>query len=112
MSYRVTLIPGDGTGPEVVKAAVRCVDAVADIDWDEQSAGETALKESNSVLPDSTIRSITKNKIALKGPITTPVGGGFRSVNVELRKKFDLYANVRPARAFKGTKTNFPGLDI
>ena len=95
----ITLIRGDGIGPEVVDAAVRIVEAAgADIDWDEQIAGVTALEQVDDVLPQATLDSFARSKVALKGPLTTPVGSGFRSVNVALRKEFGLYANVRPAK--------------
>jgi len=99
MKQTVTLIPGDGIGPDVTEAAVRIIDAAgAAIEWDRQIAGITAIEASLPPLPDATLESIRKNRVALKGPLTTPVGTGFRSINVALRKEFDLYANVRPAR--------------
>jgi isocitrate dehydrogenase (NAD+) len=99
MAQTVTLIPGDGIGPSITEAVVRIVEATgADITWDRQEAGITALELKNSPLPPETIDSIRRNRVALKGPLTTPVGTGFRSINVALRKEFDLYANVRPAR--------------
>jgi isocitrate dehydrogenase (NAD+) len=115
--YHITFIPGDGIGPEVAGAARRCVDAVSDkygfgVKWDESIAGELALDETGSVLPDKTLNSIRKNKIALKGPITTPVGEGFRSVNVELRQKLDLFANVRPAKLLPGVKSRYEDIDL
>lgn len=95
----VTLIKGDGIGPEVVDAAVRVIEAAgAGIDWDERPAGVAALESGLEVLPDETIASFERTGVCLKGPLTTPVGSGFRSVNVAIRQKFDLYANVRPAR--------------
>jgi isocitrate dehydrogenase (NAD+) len=98
MKQTVTLIPGDGIGPDVTEAAVRIIDAAgAAIEWDRQIAGITAIEASLPPLPDATLESIRKNRVALKGPLTTPVGTGFRSINVALRKEFDLYANVRPA---------------
>lgn len=117
MKYNVTLIPGDGTGPEVISAARICVDAVAkkhgfSILWDEREAGENARKKSGSVLPEDTLRSIRKNKAALKGPITTPIGEGFRSVNVELRQRLDLFANLRPAKLFPGIKSKYEQVDL
>jgi isocitrate dehydrogenase (NAD+) len=97
----VTLIPGDGIGPAITEAVVRVVKATgAPIEWDSHLAGMTALETLNTPLPDETLESIRKTCIALKGPLTTPVGAGFRSINVALRKEFDLYANVRPARTF------------
>jgi isocitrate dehydrogenase (NAD+) len=95
----VTLIPGDGIGPDITEAVVRIVEATgAKIEWDRQIAGVAALDATNSPLPEETLESIRKHRVALKGPLTTPVGAGFRSINVALRKEFDLYANVRPAR--------------
>ena len=97
MAHKVTLIPGDGSGPEVVAAAKRVVEATGvAIEWDEMEAGAAMIEKYGTPLPDHVIDSIRKNGVALKGPITTPVGKGFRSVNVALRKTFDLYANVRP----------------
>jgi isocitrate dehydrogenase (NAD+) len=90
MKQKVTLIPGDGVGPEVAKAAQDCIDALGvDIDWEIALAGEPALKEKGSLLPRETLESIKRNKVALKGPITTPVGKGFRSINVALRQELD-----------------------
>ena len=99
---RVTLIPGDGIGPEVSDAMVRCVDAVADIDWDMQYSKST----------EGLLESIKRNRVAIKGPITTPVGSGFRSINVALRSALDLYASVRPAKIYPGVKTPFHDVDI
>jgi isocitrate dehydrogenase (NAD+) len=97
MARTVTLIPGDGIGPDITRAVLRIVEASgADIEWDHQVAGVAALEERNSPLPPETLESIRANCVALKGPLTTPVGTGFRSINVALRKEFDLYANVRP----------------
>jgi isocitrate dehydrogenase (NAD+) len=97
MPQRVTLIPGDGIGPAITDAVVRIIEAAgADLEWDHQVAGVAALEERNSPLPPETLESIRENCVALKGPLTTPVGTGFRSINVALRKEFDLYANVRP----------------
>jgi isocitrate dehydrogenase (NAD+) len=97
MAHRVTLIPGDGIGPVITEAVVRIVDASgAEIEWDRQLAGVAALEARQSPLPPETLESIRTNCVALKGPLTTPVGTGFRSINVALRKEFDLYANVRP----------------
>ncbi len=97
--HQVTLIPGDGIGPEITKATLRVLQATGvEIDWDHQLGGVGALEEIGTPLPDATIESIRHTGVALKGPLTTPVGTGFRSVNVALRREFDLYANVRPAR--------------
>jgi isocitrate dehydrogenase (NAD+) len=96
---QVTLIHGDGIGPEVVDAAVRVVEAAgADVEWDEQVAGLTAIERGLEVLPEATLESFRRTRVCLKGPLTTPVGAGFRSVNVAIRQTFDLYANVRPSR--------------
>jgi isocitrate dehydrogenase (NAD+) len=96
--HRVTLIPGDGIGPEITAAALRVIEATGtSIEWDEQLGGVAALHDAGTPLPDATVASIRETKAALKGPLTTPVGTGFRSVNVALRREFDLYANVRPA---------------
>ena len=100
MSPRVTLIRGDGIGPEITAAALSVLEAAGvGIDWDEQLAGVAAMEETGTPLPDATVESIRQTRVALKGPLTTPVGTGFRSVNVALRKEFDLYANVRPAKS-------------
>lgn len=99
MSYKVTLIPGDGSGPEVIAAAKRVVEATGvAIEWEQAEAGAAMIEKYGTPLPDETIESIRRNGVALKGPVTTPVGTGFRSVNVAMRKIFDLYANVRPAK--------------
>ncbi|GMU85429.1 MAG: isocitrate dehydrogenase [Ignavibacteriales bacterium] len=106
MSHKITLIPGDGIGPEISKAVVRVIHASGvEIDWDVQEAGVAALTKFHDPLPQQVIDSVAKNKVALKGPLTTPVGKGFRSVNVALRKEFELYVNQRPAKTFKGIKT-------
>jgi len=113
MSYRATLIPGDGIGPEVTKAAQVVAEATGvTIDWEVADAGEKAIREKNTPLPDAVLESIRRNKVALKGPITTPIGSGFRSVNVALRQQLDLYASVRPARAIAGEGTRFPETDL
>jgi isocitrate dehydrogenase (NAD+) len=111
--YRITLIPGDGIGPDIT-AATRTVLAATgvDIQWEEKLAGETALREYGELLPEDTLASIRKNKVALKGPLTTPVGTGFRSVNVALRKEFDLFANLRPARTYQGVKSRYDNVDL
>ena len=113
MSHKVTLIRGDGTGPELVEAARRVIDALgAGIDWEVVDAGVDVMEEKGTPLPPEVIESIRRNGVALKGPITTPIGGGFRSVNVALRKMLDLYACVRPVRTLPGVKTPFEGLDM
>ncbi len=101
MTYNVTLIPGDGIGPEITAETVKVLEATGlKFEWDEQLAGVAAVDATGTPLPDSTIESIRHRKLALKGPLTTPVGTGFRSVNVQLRREFELFANVRPARSF------------
>jgi isocitrate dehydrogenase (NAD+) len=110
---RVTLIPGDGIGPEVTAAARRIVDSVdADIEWDVHDAGIQAIETHGTPLPEHVLDSIRANKVALKGPVTTPVGTGFRSVNVALRQELDLYASVRPCRLFEGIPSRFSDVDI
>ncbi len=99
MSKTITVIPGDGIGPEVTKATIRVLEAAgADLDLDYQMAGVSALEKQNSPLPQETLDSIRRNSVCLKGPLTTPSGAGFRSINVAIRKEFDLFANVRPVR--------------
>ncbi len=111
--HRVTLIPGDGIGPEVTRAVLHVLEAAgAEIDWDWQQAGSAALETHGTPLPDSLLESIRRNRVALKGPVSTPVSTGFRSVNVTLRQTFDLYANVRPSRTLPGVLTRFPEVDI
>lgn len=106
MSYKVSLLPGDGIGPEITDATVRVLEATGvKFDWDIISVGESAIKKFGTPLPDEAVESIRKNKVALKGPVTTPIGTGFRSVNVALRKKLDLYACLRPCKSYKGIVT-------
>jgi len=113
LSHRVTLIPGDGIGREVSLAAQRCIDATGvKIVWEEQIAGEEAIVKYGTVLPVQVLDSIRKNKVAIKGPIITPVGKGFRSVNVQLRKALDLYACLRPCKLIKGVKTRYTNIDL
>jgi isocitrate dehydrogenase (NAD+) len=113
MTHRVTLIPGDGTGPELVAATRRVLEATGvEFDWDVQEAGADVMDKYGTPLPDAVLDSIRTNKVALKGPITTPVGTGFRSVNVAIRKLLDLYANVRPARTIPGLALCHPDVDI
>jgi len=113
MAYRVTLIPGDGTGPEVTAAARRVLEATGvAFDWDVQEAGANVMDKYGTPLPEAVLDSIRANKVALKGPITTPVGTGFRSVNVAIRKALDLYANVRPARYIKGVRCVYKDVDL
>jgi len=111
--YRITLIPGDGVGPEVIDAAKRCVDATGiDVEWEVVQAGAEVIERTGTPLPDEVLESIKRNRVALKGPITTPVGEGFRSVNVALRKAFDLYACVRPCKLFPGVRSPFQSVDL
>lgn len=113
MAYKVTLIPGDGSGPEVIAAAKRVVEATGvAIEWEQAEAGAAMIEKYGTPLPEETIESIRRNKVALKGPVTTPVGTGFRSVNVAMRKTFDLYANVRPAKTYPGVITKFENIDL
>lgn len=113
MAHLVTLIPGDGSGPEVVEAAKKVVEATGvQIEWEQQEAGAAMIEKFGTPLPEQTIASIRKNGVALKGPVATPVGTGFRSVNVEMRKTFDLYANVRPAKIYPGVITKFDNIDL
>ena len=113
MAHNVTLIPGDGIGPEVATAAKRVVDASgAEINWHVVDAGESQMEKYGTPLPQHVLDSVRADGIALKGPITTPIGVGFRSVNVALRKEFDLYANVRPARTFKGVESRYENVDL
>ena len=112
MSHGVTLIPGDGIGPEITAATRKVLDATGvQFDWDEQVAGMAAVDRSGDPLPDATVESIRRTRLALKGPLTTPVGTGFRSVNVALRKEFELYANVRPTRSIAGVG-KFPNVNL
>ncbi len=114
MAHRVTLIHGDGTGPELTEATRRVLEATGvSFEWDEQPAGEEAMPEhGGNPLPEQTLESIRANGVALKGPITTPVGGGFRSVNVGLRKSLDMYAQVRPCKTYPGVRTRFDHVDL
>ncbi|HYH12567.1 MAG TPA: isocitrate/isopropylmalate dehydrogenase family protein [Thermomicrobiales bacterium] len=112
-TYQVTLIPGDGIGPEVAAATRTVLDATGiGFDWDVQQAGSDALDETGELLPEATLESIRRNGIGLKGPITTPVGSGFRSVNVGLRQALELYANLRPGRTIKGVQSTFDDIDL
>src|SRR5205085_7032350 len=112
--HTIVLIPGDGIGPEVTHAARRVVEAAGlSVEWVELPAGATALEQGyDNVLPQRTLAAIAAHKVALKGPVTTPVGKGFRSVNVQLRKALNLYAAVRPVRSLAGIKTRFENIDM
>ena len=113
MAHQVTFIPGDGTGPEIAEATKRVLDATGvEFVWDVEEAGVDIMETAGTPLPDSVIESIRKNKIAIKGPITTPVGTGFRSVNVALRKALDLYACVRPCKSYPGVRSRYEDIDI
>jgi len=114
MTQTITVIRGDGIGPEIMEAALHVLDAMdVGLSYEFADAGLVALEQTGELLPAATMESIRRNRIALKSPLTTPVGGGFSSINVELRKRFDLYANVRPAKSHPNTKSRFPsGVDL
>lgn len=113
MAHKITLIPGDGTGPEITEATRRSIEATGvAIDWEVRHAGVDVMEKEGTPLPQSVIDSVRKNKVALKGPITTPVGTGFRSVNVALRKELDLYACLRPCRSYKGVRSRYDNIDL
>jgi isocitrate dehydrogenase (NAD+) len=113
MAKVITLIPGDGIGPEVTEAVIRTFEAAAvDVEWERHDAGVTAFKRFNKSLPAELLDSIRRNKVALKGPVTTPIAEGFTSVNVGLRKALDLYANLRPVRNLPGVESRFGGVDL
>jgi isocitrate dehydrogenase (NAD+) len=109
----ITLIPGDGIGPEVAEATVRVLEAAgAELEWDRQIAGQEAVEKFGTPLPPEVVASIRRTKVALKGPVTTQVGGGFKSVNVQLRQELELYANLRPARSLPSIPTRFENVDL
>jgi isocitrate dehydrogenase (NAD+) len=113
VAYSVTFIPGDGTGPEIAEATRRVLEATGvEFDWDFQDAGVDVYEREGNPLPERTLESIRRTKVAIKGPTTTPVGTGHRSINVALRKEFDLYACIRPCKAYEGVRTRFPETDI
>jgi isocitrate dehydrogenase (NAD+) len=113
MAYEVTLITGDGTGPELAEAARMCVDATGDkVNWDVQEAGVDVMERTGTPLPEAVMESIRRTKCALKAPITTPVGTGFRSINVHLRQAFGLYACIRPCKIYKGVRTFFSHVPV
>jgi isocitrate dehydrogenase (NAD+) len=113
VTYAVTLIPGDGTGPEIVEATRRAIDATGvDIRWDVQEIGVPAIAQHGTPFPQAALDSVRRNRVCLKGPLTTELGTGFRSVNVALRKEFDLYANLRPAKTFKGVRAPLGDVDL
>src|SRR3990170_1836754 len=112
-THRVTLIPGDGTGPEIADATRRVIEGTGvKFDWDVQDAGVDVMEEYGTPLPEKVLDSIKENKVAIKGPITTPVGTGFRSVNVALRKELDLYACLRPCKSYKGVRSRYDDIDL
>ncbi|MGM0379756.1 MAG: isocitrate/isopropylmalate dehydrogenase family protein [Bacillota bacterium] len=111
--YNITLIPGDGIGPEITEAVKEILKALnIDINWDIQKAGKIAKKETGDLIPESVYESIEKNKVVLKGPITTPIGSGFRSINVHLRKKYNLFANIRPVKTIGNLDLRYDNIDL
>src|SRR5262245_16730644 len=113
MAHTVTLIPGDGTGPELAEATRRVLEATGvEFDWDEHPAGEDVYNEEGTPFPDRTLESIKRNGVGIKGPTTTPVGSGFRSINVQLRKELDLYSCIRPCKLYEGVRSAFDDVDI
>src|SRR5438874_1606087 len=113
MAHKITLIPGDGIGPEVTNAVVRILEATGvKFEWESYAAGAEAYEKYKEYLPAALLEAIERTRVALKGPVTTPIGGGFSSINVALRKKFELFANFRPIKNLPGIKTNYPGVDL
>lgn len=113
MKHKITLIYGDGIGPEVIEASRRVIDASGvDIEWEKMEIGMGAIEKYGTPLPDIALESIRRNKVAFKGPVTTPVGKGFRSVNVAIRKTLDLYANVRPVKTYEGIPSKYSNIDL
>src|SRR6202165_5111462 len=113
MAYKVTMIPGDGVGPELSHATMRVLDAPGvGLEWEVLQAGENVMAEYGTPLPDHVLESIRRNQLGIKGPITTPVGKGFRSVNVALRKALDLYVNLRPAKTYQGVRARYDDIDL
>jgi isocitrate dehydrogenase (NAD+) len=112
-THKVTLIPGDGIGPEVTQAVLHILEATGvHFEWERYAAGAEAFEMHGEYIPAALYESIARNRVALKGPVTTPIGGGFKSINVTLRKKFDLFANFRPVRSLPGLETKWPGIDL
>src|SRR5205823_10895690 len=113
MTHKITLIPGDGIGPEVTKAAVRILEATGlKFEWETFQAGAEAYEKYGEYMPKDLLESIERTRVALKGPVTTPIGGGFPSINVALRKKFELFCNFRPIYNLPGIPTRYPGVDL
>src|SRR4029078_789790 len=113
VAHEVTLIPGDGTGPEITEATRRVLEATGvEFNWHVRDAGLAVVEKHGTVLPEEVIQSIRETKVGLKGPITTPVGKGFRSANVALRKSLDLYANLRPAHSYQGLRSRYENIDL
>src|SRR5437764_3552410 len=113
MAHRVTLVTGDGTGAELTEATRRVLEATGvEFDWDVKEAGVDVMEEAGTPLPDDTLDSIRANKVAIKGPITTPIGTGFRSVNVALRHELGLYACLRPCKTYPGVRSRYEGVDV
>src|SRR5665213_654652 len=113
MTHRVTLIPGDGTGPELTEATRRVLEATGiAFEWDVQEAGVDVMETAGTPLPEETLASVRRNKVALKGPITTPIGTGFRSVNVALRHELGLYACLRPCKTYEGVRSRYDNVDL
>src|SRR3954451_12950212 len=113
MAYRVVLIPGDGTGPELTEAARRVLEATGiDFEWDVREAGVDVMETAGTPLPEETLASVRENKIALKGPITTPIGTGFRSVKVALRHELGLYGCLRPCKSYPGFRSRYDNVDL
>ncbi|MFZ1942530.1 MAG: isocitrate/isopropylmalate family dehydrogenase, partial [Acidobacteriaceae bacterium] len=111
--HKITLIPGDGIGPEITRVVVRILEATGvKFQWDEHLAGAEAYERYQEYIPSELYQSIERNRVALKGPVTTPIGGGFSSINVILRKHFELYANFRPIQNLPGLPTHYPGVDL
>src|SRR6202522_1153136 len=113
MAHKITLIPGDGIGPEVVNAAVRILEATGvKFEWESYPAGAEAYAKYHEYIPQELVHSIERTRVGLKGPVTTPIGGGFSSINVALRKQFELFANFRPIRNLPEVATRYPGVDL
>ena len=113
MAHRVTLVPGDGTGPELTEATRRVLEATGvPFEWDVRHAGVDVMEEAGTPLPEETLASVRANRVALKGPITTPIGTGFRSVNVALRHELGLYACLRPCKTYAGVRSRYDNVDL